>query len=158
MGSPIVVRLTLALLRQGELALARAAGPRRADLAATRRALVCSGPELRFARALLERKPNLWLLRADQRAFGGDFVVVDVSPPRLDARQALVLELKQGASVRRVGLTHHQLQRAGEVVAAAARASGALPADAPRELLVGDPDLLLALLEVGARRRRRACG
>jgi hypothetical protein len=144
MSDPKVVRLTLALLRRGELALARAAGPRRADLGAVRRALACNAPELRFARALLDRKANLWLLRTDQRAFGGDFVVIDVSPPRVTDRRALVLELKRGEQVRRVGATRHQVQNAAAVIAAAARATGAIAPDAPYDVLFGDPDGLFA--------------
>lgn len=146
MSDPTVIRVTLALLRRGELALARAAAPRRADLGAVRRALACSGPELRFARALLGRKANLWLLRTDQRAFGGDFVVIDVSPPRVADRAALVLELKRGEQVRRAGATRHQVQNASAVLAAAARATGAISPGAPYEVLFGDPDALLALL------------
>ncbi|MCO5165283.1 MAG: hypothetical protein M9894_02800 [Planctomycetes bacterium] len=149
MRAPIVVRLTLPLLRRGDLALARAAGARRGDVAAVRRALACSGPERRFARALLERRTHLWLLRADQRAFAGDFVVVDLSPPRLERRAALVLELKQGASLVRAGSTRHQVQHAAAVVAAAARATGALAPAAPFEVLVGDPTALLAWLGAG---------
>lgn len=146
MHAPLVVRLTLPLLRRGELALARVAATRRADVAVARRVLACAGPERRFARALLERKANLWLLRSDQRAFGGDFVVVDCSPARVEDRAALVLELKQGAPVARAGPSRHQVRNASAVVAAAARATGALRPDAPFEVLLGDPDALLARL------------
>lgn len=144
--TPIVVRVTLGLLRQGELALARAAAPRRRDFSDVRRALACTGPELRFARALLEGKTNLWLLRTDQRAFGGDFLVIDVSPPRLADRSALVLELKRGLPALRVGPTRHQVQNAEAAVDAAARVTGALLRGAPYEVVFGDPARLLALL------------
>src|SRR5690349_3063427 len=53
--------------------------------------------ELAFARALLARRTNLWLYRTSQRAFAGDFIVVDVSSPpsRVDSRRAFVIELKR---------------------------------------------------------------
>lgn len=146
MSRPTVVRVTLALLRRGELALARELGPRRSELGAVRRAFACKAPELRFARALLDRKTNLWLLRTDQRSFGGDFVVIDVSPPRVADRTAQVLELKRGEQARQVGPNRHQLQNAAAVVAAAARATGAIAADASYEVLLGDPDELLEVL------------
>ena len=143
MPVPAISRLTLALLRRGDLTLARSLAPARRDLGATRRAFECSAPERRFAWALLERKTNLWLLRTDQRGFSGDFVVLDLSSPRLDDRPVLVLELKQGAALREVGPTRHQVQNAAAAVAAAARLTGAIAPDAAFRVLLGDPDALL---------------
>lgn len=60
--------------------------------------------ELAFARALAERT-NLSLYRVNQRAFAGDFVVVDVScptpalrPPRCSAPTVRSLRLRRAAS------------------------------------------------------------
>lgn len=72
--------------------------------------------------------------------------MIDLSPPRVEDRTALVLELKQGLPVRRVTGARHQVQRAAEAVAAVTRTTGALAPDAPYEVLFGDPGRLLALL------------
>jgi hypothetical protein len=50
--------------------------------------------ELEFARALLQRRTNLWLYRTSQRAFAGDFIVVDVSSPKPATRTVSFIELK----------------------------------------------------------------
>ncbi len=57
-----------------------------------------SGPELGFARVMLERRRNLWLYRTNQRRYCGDFVAIDMSAPR--HRRAYALELKAGEPVR----------------------------------------------------------
>lgn len=57
-----------------------------------------SGPELEFARALLDRRRNLWLYRSNQRHHCGDFLVVDMSAPR--RRRTYALELKAGEPVK----------------------------------------------------------
>ena len=59
-----------------------------------------SSREVAFVRRLLTRKRNLWLYRCNQRGFCGDFVVVDMSEPDASRREALVLELKSGASLK----------------------------------------------------------
>jgi len=56
--------------------------------------------ELAFARALLHRRTNLWLYRTSQRAFAGDFLVVDVSPAQASRRPIVVVELKRGDPLR----------------------------------------------------------
>ncbi|HVK73565.1 MAG TPA: hypothetical protein VM734_09600 [Kofleriaceae bacterium] len=56
------------------------------------------GPELEFARVLLDRRRNLWLYRTNQRHFCGDFVAVDMSAPR--HRRTYALELKSAEPVR----------------------------------------------------------
>lgn len=111
--------------------------------------------EERFARAVIERHANLWVVRTDQRTFSGDFVVVDMSSPRPERRPVLVLELKQGARVRLASPTSHQLQNAADAVAATARLTGVIPEEAEPLLLIGDPDALLVALGVKKRRRRR---
>src|SRR5688500_7667589 len=61
-------------------------------------ALKCD--ELAFARALLARRSNLWLYRTSQRAFAGDFLIVDLSHPSPSSRSVVVTELKRGERVR----------------------------------------------------------
>lgn len=55
-------------------------------------------PETAFARALLERRRNLWLYRTNQRHFCGDFVAIDMSAAR--DRRTYALELKSGEPLR----------------------------------------------------------
>jgi hypothetical protein len=55
--------------------------------------------EERFARELLRNKSQLWLYRCNQRKFCGDFVVINMSDPRPEHRQAWVLDLKFGADL-----------------------------------------------------------
>lgn len=56
-----------------------------------------------FARAVLERYPQIWVYRCHQQAACGDFVLVDLSAPNPSGRHAWVVELKRGASLRRSG-------------------------------------------------------
>jgi hypothetical protein len=72
--------------------------------------------ELDFARALAERT-QLWVFRANQRAFAGDFVVVDVSSPRVDRRPAIVVDLKRGGRLRE-GRRGIQMRRSDRALAA----------------------------------------
>lgn len=53
-----------------------------------------SGPEREFVRHMLRHERRLWLFRCHQRAFCGDFVVVDMSPPPGQRRWSAVVELK----------------------------------------------------------------
>jgi hypothetical protein len=96
--------------------------------------------ELAFARALTE-KTNLWLWRVDQRAYGGDFVVVDVSPPSPSRRRAWVVDLKRAARVRegRAGIQMRNASRALSAIASA----GILSADCTPTYLTGDARALL---------------
>lgn len=55
-------------------------------------------PEIDFARTLLDRRRNLWLFRTNQRHFCGDFLAIDMSPPR--DRTTYALELKAGEPLR----------------------------------------------------------
>jgi hypothetical protein len=93
----------------------------------------------------MERKSNLWLFRSNQRAFCGDFIVVDVSSPDPSRRPAFVVDLKRGARVRvGGGGAGVQLRGAASVVRELARTTGALAEDAPHVALVtGDGELLL---------------
>ncbi len=86
--------------------------------------------------------------RSNQRAFSGDFVVVDVSSPAKGRRRAFVVDLKQGAPVRvGGGGAGVQLKNAANVVRDIARA-GALDEESPYELLTGDGSALLAYFGV----------
>lgn len=105
--------------------------------------------ELSFARALLERRTNLWLYRTNQRAFAGDFVVVDVSSPRRASRRLVALELKRGERLRAVRPTAIQLQNTPVVVRALADA-GVVHEGCRVDALQGDAG---ALLEHLTRRR-----
>ena len=97
-----------------------------------------------FARRLLEKKSHLWLFRANQRAFSGDFVVVDVSSPARDRRRAFVLDLKYGARLRvGGGGAGVQLRNAARVVRDVAVGTGTIDEQATYELLTGDAKLLL---------------
>jgi hypothetical protein len=96
-----------------------------------------SGPERRFARALLGRKRNLWLYRCDQRRFCGDFLCVDMSP-RLALRPAAVLELKADAALTLGGGgAGVQFQNVPAAVRAAA-AAGVIADSCEPTLVCGD--------------------
>ena len=62
-----------------------------------------SSREEAFVRRLLRKKRNIWLYRCNQRGWCGDFVLVDMSVPDIRYRQAVVIELKSGASLKRSG-------------------------------------------------------
>lgn len=154
--APLLARLTLALLRKGDLTVARSLGPRRGELGQARRALSCHEAERRFARQVLGERTHLWVLRPSQRAFCGDFLLVDMSARRASERRVIVLELKLGVALKRGGATTHQVQNAAAAVAAAAALTGAIPPDAEYAVWIGDPDqVLAALARRRARRRRR---
>ncbi|MBS2016274.1 MAG: hypothetical protein JST00_25550 [Deltaproteobacteria bacterium] len=109
--------------------------------------------ELAFARALAERT-NLWLYRVNQRAFAGDFVVVDVSSPDLSRRPAVALDLKRGGRIRedRAGI---QMQRTDRAIAALVDA-GVVASTCIPVHLVGDARAVLAAIDrVLARARSR---
>lgn len=103
---PYCIRLTRdTLARQDALraTLRRVADAARADPAVTHHAYAFKADEARFARELLARRPERWLYRANQRAFCGDFVVVDMSARRTAPRRVWIVELKLGAPLREGG-------------------------------------------------------
>jgi hypothetical protein len=142
-ATPLTLRLPFSLAEHFSLARVLAADPERSWTEGYKLLEVfdVTRPEREFALTLLRRKTNLWLFRCNQRAFCGDFVVVNMSPPRPERRAAWVLELKQGAplSTNAGGL---QLQNAGaaleEIVSL-----GVVAQDCPMVLLRGSPDVLL---------------
>jgi hypothetical protein len=104
--------------------------------------------ELAFARALLERRSNLWLYRSSQRAFAGDFIVVDLSRPAARARSALVLELKRGQRLRIGAPTSVQLRNAPVALRELA-GTGVVAADCPLSAVTGDGAAILDFLGAG---------
>jgi len=104
--------------------------------------------ELEFARTLLERRPNLWLYRTSQRAFAGDFIVVDLSSPLRESRPVTVIELKRGEPVRLSLPTSVQLRNAPAAVRELAGA-GVVAESCALRAITGDGRGVLAFL--GAR-------
>ena len=100
--------------------------------------------ELAFARAIAERT-QLWLFRANQRAFAGDFVVVDVSSPSVARRPALVVDLKRGGRLRE-GRQGSQMRR-GDRALAALSARGVLAPSCVPVYLFGDAREVLAAID-----------
>lgn len=130
----------------------------RLDLRVSSRAQLASAfafkdGELAFARALVERT-NLWLYRVNQRAFGGDFLVVDLSSPALDRRPVIALDLKRGGRVRE-GRPGIQMQRTDRAVAALAALGLVAPSCIPVHL-VGDARWVLAAMDDVLARARLA--
>lgn len=141
-----IVRLTPARLARGRFALARAAvppPPPRAVRPLARR-LALTGPERRFARALLARRPERWLFRTRQGAGAGDFLLIDMSAGDPVRRAVAVLELKEGAALRPGGGL--QVARAGAAVALLARPLGLVAPGAAWTPLTGGPTALLGAL------------
>jgi hypothetical protein len=103
--------------------------------------------ELAFARTLLARRTNLWLYRTSQRAFAGDFLVVDVSTPpaRTDRRRVVVVELKRGDPLRVALPTAVQLRNAPAAVRELAVA-GVVAADCDVSAVTGDAGAVLEYL------------
>lgn len=140
---PLVLRLPRAALAR------RDAVARLATDAASRSVFAFKCDELSFARTLLERRSNLWLYRTSQRAFAGDFVVVDVSSPRRASRRVVALELKKGERLRFVRPTSIQLHNA-PIVARALAETGVVEEGCAVDAAQGDAS---ALLEWLTRRR-----
>jgi hypothetical protein len=139
---PLCLRLRRrALERRDELfaSILRETRPRTAEEAFAVHAFAFKNDEHAFARTLLARRTELWLFRANQRAFCGDFVAVDMSAAAGARRRALVLELKLGAPLR-VGNGGVQLRNA-------ARAVRDLPL---RHEAIGDPPAFTVLTGDGA--------
>lgn len=105
--------------------------------------------ELEFARALLERRTNLWLYRTSQRAFAGDFLVVDVSSPGTDRRPVIVVELKRGDPLRVAMPTAVQLRNAPAAVREIAD-TGVISEACNIHAVIGDADAVLGYLRVNA--------
>jgi len=84
-----------------------------------------SGPERQFTLVLLRDKTNLWLFRCNQRAWCGDFIVVDMlTQPAADL----------------------QLANQRKALAEIAGREAVIATDCAADLLRGDPAELLRLL------------
>ena len=103
--------------------------------------------EFGFVREILRRKQNLWVFRANQRSFCGDFLLVDMSRAEPVRRAVFVIELKQGAPlVRGGGGAGVQLTRFRDALDDLARRFAIIRPENPSYLLTGDPrEVLLAL-------------
>jgi hypothetical protein len=112
-------------------------------------ALKCD--ELEFARGLLARRSNLWLYRTSQRAFAGDFVIVDLSHPSPSSRTVVVTELKRGERVRVGAPSSVQLRNATAAVSELA-ARGIVDAGADVFAITGDARAVLDHLLAGSTR------
>jgi len=157
---PLFLKLTRrALDRRDEFfaSILRAVRPASADTAFAVHAFAFKNDEQGFARALLARRTEIWLFRANQRAFCGDFLLVDMSSPATSRRYAFVLELKLGAPLR-VGGGGVQLRNAGRAVRDLSRMQGRL-GDEPRfEVLTGDGAAILRLFSTARERWPAALG
>lgn len=128
----------------------RAIRPANADVGQVVQAFELKNDELDFARALLFRKSQLHLFRSNQRAFCGDFVVIDVSSPDVARRRAVVLDLKQGAPLRvGGGGAGVQLRNAELAVREIARATAVLGGEAAFEVVTGDCAVVLRYFGAG---------
>ncbi|MBX3187408.1 MAG: hypothetical protein KF819_10355 [Labilithrix sp.] len=146
MRSHLVLRLSRASLARRDVVtrlLARL-DARHGGWLALVHAFAFKDDELAFARALAART-HLWIYRVNQRAFGGDFVVVDVSMPDPSRRVAIAVDLKRGRDVRadRAGI---QMQHATSALAEIARA-GVVGAECAPRYLTGDARLVLGAID-----------
>ncbi len=147
---PVTLHLPSSLLTQGfDLARLMSADPRwswaegfrlleRFDLHERERA---------FCRTLWQRHTQLWIFRANQRAFCGDFVLVDMSMPQPARRRAYVVELKAGArlAVDDEG-SRHQLAQHSRALAELV-AAGVLGPASRIHFLWGDPAEVVGFLQ-----------
>ncbi len=100
--------------------------------------------ERAFVKILLSRRRNLWLFRANQRKFCGDFIAVDMSSSRRARRRAVVMELKTGD---RLVIGGARLQCANHRAAVAELVDrDVLDAESPVELLYGGETAVLSHL------------
>jgi len=110
--------------------------------------------ELLFARALLEARSCLWLYRTHQRAFAGDFVVVDVSSPDVARRPVAGIELKRGDPLRVHDGAMIQLRNVPRVVEAIG-ATGVVDGGRKAWIVTGSAGAVLAFLAQGGLRCAR---
>jgi len=104
-GDTMSRRLKLHLRRRGRVL------PRPRLLEAASRYMLCDD-EKRFAQQLMHQLPHLWLFRARQNAFTGDFALVDMSSADPQQRTVVVVELKRsGVLVEGGGGCSNQLSR-----------------------------------------------
>lgn len=116
---------------------------RRADVLELSPLFELHAHEARFARNALARHPRFWLYRCNQKGACGDFVLVDMSSPEPARRNVIFLELKLGEAIRfGRGWGSPQLKNHLAALVELERA-GVVTADAPRDVLVGNPAAVL---------------
>lgn len=97
-----------------------------------------------FARELVMHKPNFWVFRCNQKAFCGDFLIVDMSAPKAADRALWLLDLKEGCPLHDgAGPAGAQMIRAARAVAAVHERYDAVPAAQVPTKLVGTASALL---------------
>ncbi|CAM2008885.1 hypothetical protein [Acanthopleuribacter pedis] len=97
-----------------------------------------------FARDLVLGKPNFWVFRCNQKAFCGDFLVIDMSPPKVADRPVWLLDLKEGCPVSDgAGSAGAQMIHADRALAAIYAEHGAVEPNQPFEKRVGSAAALL---------------
>jgi hypothetical protein len=146
---PAVLRLSRAAVERADRMRALVARRLRPTPAACARAFAAfafKNDERQFALQVLRERPQLWLFRSNQRAYCGDFVIVDMSSPRRERRPAFVVDLKQGAALRAGRGVGMQLAQATRAIAEVARSCDAVPAESAFELLCGDASEVLRFL------------
>ncbi len=145
---PSYLRLPRASLRRRDAVrtlLHAQVGARGHARAAIDHAFAFKDDELYFARALLEGKSHLWLYRTHQRAFAGDFVIVDLSSPVVTRRPAYAVDLKRGQPVRVHEGTGVQLRNAPRVLEQIGATGVVDPARRPA-IVTGDARAVLEFL------------
>ncbi|AKT41321.1 hypothetical protein [Chondromyces crocatus] len=139
---PLSIKLTRRVVARRDLFcefVQKTTNPSQADAAFAFHAFAFKADEHEFARAFLSQRTEFWLFRANQRAFCGDFLAVDMSSPWLAGRRVYVIELKQGMSIRiGSGAVGVQLRNAATAVRALARDRGLVGEDAASVTVAGD--------------------
>lgn len=106
--------------------------------------------EFLFARELVTHKPNFWVFRCNQKAFCGDFLVIDMSAPKAADRPLWLLDLKEGCARHDgAGPAGAQMVHAARAVAAVHERYDAVPATRVPTKLVGSAAALLAYFGCG---------
>ncbi|MCB9743097.1 MAG: hypothetical protein H6740_10895 [Alphaproteobacteria bacterium] len=105
-----------------------------------------SSRERCFAQRLLRERRNWWLWRCHQKAFAGDFLLVDLSEPRPQARRVIAVELKARAPLSPCGGV--QLARVQEAVAELTE-TGVITKSPEILGISGDKDAVLGWLGAG---------
>lgn len=100
--------------------------------------------EYAFARDLVHGKPNFWVFRCNQKAFCGDFLVIDMSPPKVADRPVWFLDLKEGCPLHDgAGPAGAQMIHADRALAAVYEEHQAVLAEHPFSIRVGAAAVLL---------------
>ena len=156
---PLSIKLTRPVVARRDLfceLVQRTTNPTQAEAAFAFHAFAFKADEDEFARELLSRRTEVWLFRANQRAFCGDFLAIDMSSPQLAGRRVYVIELKQGMPVRLgSGAVGIQLKNAATAVRALAQERGLLGDDTASITVSGDGAGVAAVFRDGVPRSWR---